>query len=157
MSQWMNLRISIGVLGCVTGIAQMSSAQVVSSLLAAQPSPPVAGNTKARQQQASGPTNQPCETAAKEAAQLSAHGSHTVTLSWQSSVPAKDDPIKCYVVYRGVNSFNEKAVPLGVTYAPQTTHIDLRVEPGHYFYAVKAVSEHEMESKFSEVLPVEVR
>lgn len=154
-----NLRISRRVLVVfVIGISLATWAQVASNLIAGPTLSPVADKTKPGQQQAGNPTNiQHCETAAKQAAQLSPHGSHTVTLSWQASVPAKDDPVKCYVVYRGLNSFDEKAIPVGVTYAPETTHVDLRVEPGKYFYAVKAVSQHEQESKFSEALPVKVR
>jgi hypothetical protein len=156
--QWMNLRMSSRVLVVfIAGISQATGAQVAFNL-SDPPFSPVADKAKPRQQAGDTTNIQHCETAAKEAAQLSPHGSHTVTLSWQASMPAKDDPVKCYVVYRGVDSFDEKAaVPIGVAYAPQTTLVDLRVDSGSYFYAVKAVSQHEQQSKFSEVLPVQVR
>jgi hypothetical protein len=156
--QWMNLRMSSRILVVfIAGISQATGAQVAFNL-SDPPFSPVADKAKPRQQTGDTTNIQHCETAAKEAAQLSPHGSHTVTLSWQASVPAKDDPVKCYVVYRGVDSFDEKAaVPIGVAYAPQTTLVDLRVDPGSYFYAVKAVSQHEQQSRFSEVLPVQVR
>jgi len=158
MFQGVNLCITLRVLVVlIAGISQATGAQVAfHSVLPS--SSPTTDKTKAEQQPGSDPTNiQHCEAAAKEAAQLPGHGSHTVTLSWQASIPAKDDSIRCYVVYRDVNSFDEKvAVPIGVTYAPATTLVDLRVEPGNYFYAVKAVSQHEQESRFSQVLPVQV-
>jgi len=153
-----SLRVSLVLVVFIIGICLTSWAQVAPNLIAGPKLSPVPDKTNPAQPQAGEKTNIACETAAKKAAQVAAHGSHTVTVSWKPSVPAEGDPVECYVVYRNVNSFDEKTViPIGVTYAPKTTLVDLRVEPGSYFYAVKAVSQHQLESKFSEVLPVQVR
>jgi hypothetical protein len=155
--KWTSLRVSPLLVVFVIGICLTSRAQVAPTLIAGPKLSPVPEKTKPVQQQDSERTNIVCETAAKKAAQLSAHGSHTVTVSWKPSVPTEGDPVKCYVVYRGLNSFDERATPVGVIYAPETTFVNHGVEPGSYSYAVKAVSQHQLESKFSEVLPVRVR
>jgi len=153
-----NLRSGIRVLTFIVGIAQMSGAQAVSQLNASEPP---ASSTKAGQKQPLGDTNPPsiCISAGK-AAEPAAHGPHAVTLSWHASVPATtsdNDVISCYLIYRTAVSWNPGTAPLiGVTHAPDTNYVDLHVESGNYYYAVRAVSHRGVQSKFSKELPVQV-
>jgi len=89
-----------------------------------------------------------------------AHGPRTVTLSWHASIPATTsdaDAITCYLIYRTADYFDPKSPPIiGVTRAPDTTYVDLHVEPESYHYAVLAVSAAGAKSDFSKELPVQV-
>ena len=142
----------------ILGIAQMSGAQLASKLSA---SAAVLTSTKAGHQQTLADANPPgiCTSAAKTA-QPAAHGPHTATLSWHASVPGgpnSNDAISCYLIYRTADSWDpDKAPMVGVTRAPNTTYVDLHVESGNYYYAVRAVSHGGAQSKFSRELPVQV-
>ena len=65
--------------------------------------------------------------------------------------------LNCYLIYRTADYFDPKSAPIiGVTRAPDTTYVDLHVEPGSYHYAVRAVSVAGAKSDFSKELPVQV-
>jgi len=156
--QWIKPRTIIRALAVlIIGIAQMIAAQVAS-----KPSTDTsATNGNAGQQQPAADANLPSACMSEgEATQPPAHGPHTVTLSWQASVPVTPksaDAISCYLIYRTGDSFDPKSARIiGVTRAPATTYIDLQVEPGNYLYAVRAVSASAAMSDFSKQLPVQI-
>jgi hypothetical protein len=158
--EWMNLGTTTRLLTVlIIGIAQVSVAQVVSGSTADAPLP---ANTKAGQHPSPAGVRRPeiCVTSAEQAAHLLAHGPRTVTLSWHASIPATRsdaDAISCYLIYRTADYFDPRSAPIiGVTRAPDTTYVDLHVEPGSYHYAVRAVSVAGAKSDFSRKLPVNV-
>jgi fibronectin type 3 domain-containing protein len=70
--------------------------------------------------------------------------SHSVTLSWQASVPASKsarDAIIGYIVYRSTKPHDLNATPINTTRVAGTTYVDPNVEAGKtYYYVTRAVS-----------------
>jgi hypothetical protein len=99
-----------------------------------------------------------CKTSVGEA-QPSVHGPHSVKLSWNASVPlttSRNDEISCYLVYRSASPPDKNATLIGIALAPETTYIDLHVESGSYYYAVRAVNVGGSKSDFSKDVSVQV-
>jgi hypothetical protein len=69
---------------------------------------------------------------------------HSVTLSWNPSVPATKsarDAIIGYIVYRSTKPHDSDAKPINVIRVSGTTFVDSDVEPGKtYYYVTRAVS-----------------
>jgi hypothetical protein len=70
-------------------------------------------------------------------------GSHSVTLSWNASLPASKSPhgvILGYIVYRSTKSHDRNALPINFVRITGTTFSDCNVEPGKtYYYTARAV------------------
>jgi cbb3-type cytochrome oxidase subunit 3 len=80
---------------------------------------------------------------------------HSVTLTWNASIPASRsarDVVKGYYVYRSRRSHRyAKSDRLNTDPITGTTCIDRAVElRAIYFYSVKAISQGEVESEFSD-------
>lgn len=152
--QW-NLRLLTIVIVC---FVQTSFVHVTSERRAGTPA---ANYTEAGHLQPAEDLKLPdiCITSADSTSRVAASGPHTVKLSWHASVPAstkKTDAIACYLVYRSFNSSVPRNEPIGVTRVPDTTYSDFHVQPGNYYYVVRAVSRTGAKSGFSKVLPVAV-
>jgi len=68
---------------------------------------------------------------------------HSVTLSWNASLPASKSPhgvILGYIVYRSAKSHDRNALPVNYTRITGTTFSDCSVEAGKtYYYTARAV------------------
>jgi len=88
-------------------------------------------------------------------------GPHSVTLSWNASVPrssTKDDAIVGYYVYRSgtSNSYNDSN-QLNSEPLPGTQCIDTNVAPrGKYFYVVRAIAGNKKKSGNSNEAPATI-
>jgi hypothetical protein len=73
-----------------------------------------------------------------------APGAHTVTLSWNASVPASAlprDAVIGYIVYRSMKPHDTGAPPINIRRLTDTTCVDMHVVPGEtYYYVTRAVS-----------------
>jgi hypothetical protein len=80
----------------------------------------------------------------KDAASGSPQKPHSVTLSWNPSLPSTKslhDVIIGYIVYRSAKPHDRKAHPINYTQVTGTTFVDSHVSPGKvYYYVTRAVS-----------------
>jgi len=71
-------------------------------------------------------------------------GAHSVTLSWNASVPASAQPrdaVIGYIVYRSTKPHDATALPINVQRLTATTCVDTQVSTGEtYYYVTRAVS-----------------
>jgi len=71
-------------------------------------------------------------------------GDHTVTLSWNPSIPASTlprDAVIGYIVYRSTKPNDVRALPINTAQLTDTTCVDTQVAPGqNYYYVTRAVS-----------------
>jgi hypothetical protein len=120
------------------GISQ-STAQVKPSLSASTSPPP----TQA-QQVASSRKQVTLPAACDALGDKAAPGGHTVTLSWNASVPASPlprDAVIGYIVYRSAKSHDTGAPPINIRRLTDTACVDMQVAPGAvYYYVTRAVS-----------------
>lgn len=120
------------------------SAAQVKPGLSATPSPAAATHQLVSQKQPSTTATSPaaCNALGNTAA---AHpGNHTVSLSWNASVPATSssrDAVIGYIVYRSTKPHDTKALPINIQRLVDTKCVDTQVVPGEtYYYVTRAVS-----------------
>ena len=103
----------------------------------------------------------PSNSSAGHSASQSIPGTHSVTLSWNASVPrssAKEDAIVGYYVYRSgtSNSYNDSN-QLNSEPLPGTHCVDTTVAPrGKYFYVVRAIAGNKKKSGNSNEAPATI-
>jgi len=103
----------------------------------------------------------PSNSSAGHSASQSKSGAHSVTLSWNASIPrssTKDDAILGYYVYRSStsNSYDDSN-QLNSEPLPGTQCIDRTVAPrGKYFYVVRAIAGNKKKSGNSNEAPATI-
>ena len=63
----------------------------------------------------------------------------------------------CYLVYRSAKPHDLNSKPINYTRVTGTTYVDPVIEPGKYYYAVRAISASGASSDLSIELPIEVK
>jgi hypothetical protein len=136
-------RTIIGLIAIfLAGISQIS-AQVNLHLSAPTPPPIQSAEPHPAQKEVMTPASLPaaCDAFGDKAAGPAAH---SVTLSWNASVPASvlaRDAVIGYIVYRSTKPHDPGAPPINIRRLTDTACVDTQVSPGEiYYYVTRAVS-----------------
>jgi len=124
----------------LAGSVQMT-AQVKADLSASTSLPTGTQQPDTAQKQPTNATAPACNALGDKTANPEAH---TVTLSWNASVPASAlprDAVIGYIVYRSTKPNDAGAPPINTRRLTNTTCVDIQVTPGQtYYYVTRAVS-----------------